>query len=157
MKNVTLVTLLVAGVFGCKTAEHSEPRRGETRPVLAHGTQTDLARELDAAERTGTWEAIAARWRGRRLAWTVTLYPSLCASGSACHVAAFPVQRPATRGWLPGLEMRDSEYRKVEAGCAAAEQCKLLFEGTLRDLVVSPELPTSMTFSDVRVLSVTPT
>jgi hypothetical protein len=123
------------------------------RPALDHATQTDLARELDDADRRGTWSEVRARWQGQALRWTVTRHRVLCGSADACHVAAFPVQRPAQRGWLPGLRFAPGEYAKLETACGAAAQCQVTFEGTLGELAVSPDVPTSMRFDGVKIVS----
>jgi hypothetical protein len=68
------------------------------------------------------------------------------------HVAAFPIQRPAQHGWLPALELAPGELAKLDTACAGAERCELTFEGTLKELAVSAELPTSVRFGDVRVV-----
>ena len=60
--------------------------------------------------------------------------------------------RPAVRGWLPGLTMTPDQFAKIEAGCGKAIECELTFEGTLSQLTVSPEMPTSLKFTDVSVL-----
>jgi hypothetical protein len=50
------------------------------------------------------------------------------------------------------LQLSAAEFAKIATGCASAEQCELTFEGTLRDLVLSPDQPTSVAFSNVRVI-----
>ncbi|HSD87158.1 MAG TPA: hypothetical protein VLB44_06570, partial [Kofleriaceae bacterium] len=122
------------------------------RPDLSGATQADLAHELDLADRRGTWREVEQRWEGQRLHWTVTRQRVLCQSASACNVAPFPIQRPAQQGWLPALELTPIEMAKIEAGCGSAQQCELEFEGTLTDLAVSGEMPTSMRFGSVRIV-----
>ena len=161
MKNVTLVTLVLAasgaGVFGCKQAEHARPHAQAARRALAHATQADLAHDLDSADRDGTWEAVRTKWRGQHVTWTVTRHPALCAAPDACHVAAFPVERPARRGWLPGLELDPQEFAKLAAACGKADSCEVELEGTVHELVVSPEQPTSLSLGEVHVLRAHPT
>lgn len=122
------------------------------RPALSSATAFDLAREIDDADRRGTWLEVKKRWQGQRLRWTVTRHRLLCSSAAACHVAALPIQRPATHGWMPQLALSAREMESVEATCGTAEPCELTFEGTLSELVLSPELPTNVRFSDVRVI-----
>ena len=144
-----LVTILVVG---CGRDEARKAPAPAARPVLANATQSDLAREVDQAERRGTWREVRDRWQGQTLHWTVTRYKALCSSASACNVAAFPIQRPATHGWLPTLSFAAGEYTKLDAGCGGADQCEVEFEGTLSDLVLTAELPVSLRFDRVRVV-----
>src|SRR5690349_3644830 len=72
-------------------------------PSLTSATQQDLARELVDANNQGTWSELKRRWQGQVLRWNVTRQRVLCQSAELCHVAAFPIQRPAKQGWLPQL------------------------------------------------------
>jgi hypothetical protein len=145
-KRIAIVVALAA----CHGGEHREMKQVKK----SSATQLDLARELDDADRRGTQAAVRQHWLGLDLHWTVTRQRLLCGSADACHVAPFAIQRPATHGWLPALAFAPGEYAKLEAGCGAREQCEVEIEGTLAELVASPELPTSMKFSDVRVVRV---
>jgi hypothetical protein len=141
---------LIALVVLTACSEHHDAPR-PARPPLVHSSQSDLARELDDADRTGTWNDVRARWQGRELHWTVTRQRMLCRTADACHVAAFPIQRPAHHGWMPALRFAAGEFAKLDAKCGTAEQCEVEIVGTLDQLVVSPELPTSLKLSDVRI------
>lgn len=146
---------LVALIAGCSRSDHrSAPvvRDVAKRPVLTATTQADLAHELEQADRRGTWREVKDRWQGQHLHWTVTRQRSLCQSSAACNVAPFPIQRPATVGWLPALELTPSEYGVILAGCGAADQCQLEIDFKLHELNVSGDMPTSMRFSDVHVI-----
>jgi hypothetical protein len=125
------------------------------RPVLpaptSPATAADLARELDEADRRGTWSDVKTRWLGRRVAWTVTRHRVLCGNADACHVAAFQVERPARRGWLPGLAFAPGAYAALEAACHG-DPCEVAVAGTVSELVASPELPQSVKLSDVTVV-----
>lgn len=149
----TALIFALVSVLGC-SRERAPVQENDValRPQLSAATQADLAREIDDADRRGTWREVKMRWQGQRMTWTVTRQRVLCRAASACNVAAFPVQRPAQHGWLPALELTASEFAKLDAQCEGAAQCELTFEGTLRDLALSPELPTNMRFSDVRVI-----
>ena len=127
----------------------------ENKPVVksSTATQQDLARELDDAERRGTQAQVKQHWLGLSLQWKVTRQRVLCQNESTCHVAPFAVERPAKHGWMPALAFAPGEFGKLEAACGQAMQCELEFEGKLDELVVSPDLPTSMRFSDVRVVT----
>ena len=153
----TIISVLVAvslAACGRETSRSAPAKRDvESKPDLSATTQKDLAAELEDADRRGTWSEVRQRWQGQHLRWTVTRQRVLCSSATECHVAPFPIQRPAQQGWLPALQMSSAEFAKLEASCGRAEQCELTFEGTLSDLAISGELPTSMRFSNVRVLS----
>jgi len=146
--------LVVLAVAACGRNDQRKviARDVAVRPDLSHATQADLAVEVDQAERRGTWREVRKRWEGQRLHWTVTRHASLCASASACNVAAFPVKRPAQYGWLPGLTFAPGEYAKLDAWCGNTPSCEIEIEGTLSRLELSGELPTSVHFDRVRVL-----
>jgi hypothetical protein len=141
--------VLVIALAACRS--HETPPAPAPTP-LTHATQQDLARELDAAERQGTWSQVRQRWQGQSLRWTVVRYHSLCAAGDACFVAPFAVERPAKHGWMPKLELAPAEYARLDRQCGAVEPCQVTFEGTLAELTASPEQPTSLRFANVHVL-----
>jgi hypothetical protein len=150
----SLLFVLVAALGACRghdAREVSSARGVAARPALAHATQDDLARELDDAERHGTWNAVRARWEGQHVHWKVTRYRALCRDAAACHVAAFPVQRPAQHGWMPELAFAAGAFASIEQQCGSKEPCELEIEGTLARLSVSGDLPTSLKISDVRL------
>lgn len=156
MTTRTLILFLLASTLsGCDRHGDRVPsaaRVGDAPPALTHATQADLARELADADRRGTWTDVKKRWQGQTLRWTVTRYGALCRDAAACHVAPFPVQRPAKHGWLPALQFAAGEFHKVLEGCGKREPCELEIEGTLSALEVSADLPTSLKFSDVKVV-----
>ncbi|HTH04558.1 MAG TPA: hypothetical protein VL916_01760, partial [Ilumatobacteraceae bacterium] len=71
------ISLLVLAFAACGRSESRRPaaRDIQLRPDLSHATQTDLATELDQAERRGTWREVRQRWEGQQLHWTVTRHP----------------------------------------------------------------------------------
>lgn len=145
--------ILVIAVGACRGGDEHGKAPRPARQVLASATQADLARELDEADRRGTWREVKQRWIGQPLHWTVTRQRALCRSATACNVAAFPVQRPATHGWLPGIAFAPGEFEKLDTACGTAEQCEVVIDGTLAELAVSPELPTSLRLAGVRVVT----
>ncbi len=146
--------LMFACAAGCTRERPPRKERDVAlRPQLTNATQQDLAREIDDADRRGTWREVKRRWEGQRMTWTVTRQRMLCKTEAACNVAAFPIQRPAQQGWLPALQMSPAEFAKVEASCGTSEQCELVIQGTLSSLALSPEMPTSVRFADVKIVS----
>ncbi|HEY5947322.1 MAG TPA: hypothetical protein VIV40_17580 [Kofleriaceae bacterium] len=148
-----LVLVAVASI-GCHADDPRKiaKRAVAARPDLSQAKPADLAIEIDQAERRGTWREVRQRWEGQQLHWVVTRQRALCVSATACNVAAFPVQRPATHGWLPQLRFAPGEFDKLSAGCGDAASCELEIEGTLTKLELSGELPTSVYFDHVRVV-----
>jgi hypothetical protein len=145
---------LVLIVAACDAGDRRDaPAASTTPPALANATQLDLARELDDAEARGTWATVKRRWTGQALRWTVTRQRALCRTADACHVAAFPVQRPARYGWMPALAFAPGQWDAVQAQCGTRETCELTIEGTLDKLEVSAEEPTNLRLANVRVLT----
>lgn len=141
-------------VTACSADERRVPPPAPAPPpALSLATQSDLGRELDDADRLGTWTEVKRRWQGQQLRWTVTLQRALCRSAETCNVAAFPVQRPATHGWMPLMKFAPGEYEKLQATCGTADQCVFTFEGRLGELDVSGEFATKLTFSDVKIVA----
>jgi len=154
MHRISLVacSLVAAALAACGQTPPSPP---PGPAPLAQASSADLAREIADADRLGTWSGLAGRWQGQRVRWTVTRYGVLCASADDCHVAAFPIQRPARQGWMPELSFAPGQFDALARRCGAAEPCELAVEATLSTLVVSPELATRVRLSDVRIVEVT--
>lgn len=149
-----LLTLPLLLAAACSSDERRvPPPTPSALPALAAATQSDLGREIDDADRRGTWIEVKRRWQGQQLRWSVIRQRDLCKSEDACNVAAFPIMRPALHGWMPLLKFAPGELAKLGAACGTAEQCDFTFEGTLSELDLSGEQPTRMTFSDVRIVS----
>ena len=149
-----LVTLVIGTMMSACHSDEAKPApKAAAKAKLEHANQTDLARDLDDADRRGTWSDVRYRWQGQELEWTVTRHRSLCGSEKLCNVAAFPVMRPAQRGWLPGLQFAPGEYAKLDAACGAAASCEIVIDGTLSKLEVSGEMPTSVQLSNVKLKS----
>ena len=151
--NRLLALLLVVAACG-KSEPHASPTPTKTpAPALEHATQADLAQEIAEADRLGTWREVQHRWQGQTLRWTVTRQRLLCSSAEDCNVAAFPIQRPAKQGWMPGLTFAAGQYDALARACGNQEQCEVTIEGTLSELEVSPELPTRLQLSNVRLVA----
>ena len=154
MTNRITFVILALGLVACRDDRRAAPRPVAVAPaVLVHATQTDLARELDDADRHGTWSEVRHRWEGQQLTWTVTRQRALCQSADACNVAPFPIMRPATHGWLPALRFAPGEFARLDAACGTAAQCEVTIQGTLSELSVSAELPTSIKLSGVKLVT----
>jgi hypothetical protein len=143
---------LVLVITACSSKDRRPPPPAPAAPPqLVHGTQADLATELDDAERRGTYAEVKKRWQGQRLHWTITRHKLLCSSEELCNVAAFPIQRPAARGWMPKLGFAPGQFAALEAACGDSEECEIAIEGTLAELDVSGERATKLRFSDVKL------
>ena len=153
IRALPLLPLLIA----CSAEDRRTPPPPTPAPLpkLVNATQMDLARDLDDAERLGTWSEVQHRWQGQVLRWEVTRIKQLCAKPEQCHVVAFPVMRPAQRGWLPAVELAPGQFAALEATCRGQEHCKITIEGTLAELHVSSEMPTRLKFSNVMIKSKT--
>jgi len=150
-----LIVALLAGCGRDDTRSAPLQRDVAARPDLSKATQADLAREVDEAERRGTWREVRDRWIGQHLHWTVTRHKALCDAETACNVAPFPIQRPAHYGWMPGVKFAPGEFAKLTAACGNAAVCEVELDGTLGELVLSAEQPVSLQFKNVRVLRAT--
>ena len=146
--------LLLIVVAACSAEDRrSPPPAKQPAPALSGATQADLARELDKAAQHGTWFELRRRWQGQKLRWTVVRQRLLCASAESCNVAAFPIQRPATHGWMPELTFAPGQYEALAARCGDAAQCEVTIEGTLAKLEASDESPTRMRFDGVTIVA----
>ncbi|HEX8109700.1 MAG TPA: hypothetical protein VF516_18340 [Kofleriaceae bacterium] len=144
--------LLVAATGACGKADRAPSPTPAPPPPLAHATQADLAREVADAERLGTWSDVSHRWQGQTVRWTVTHRRVLCRSADDCHVAAFPIQRPARQGWMPQLQFAPGQYDALTGLCGGQDPCEVTIEATLSKLEVSPELPASVQLSSVQIV-----
>jgi len=147
-----LSVLLVIAAACSNSHSDPTPPAPPARPApLAHASAGDLAREIADADRLGTWRDVEQRWQGQTVRWTVTRQRLLCRSADDCNVAAFPIQRPAKQGWMPQVQFAPGQYDVLTGLCGDQEQCSVTIEGTLSQLEVSPELPTRVQLSNVRI------
>jgi hypothetical protein len=149
---MTRILPLVIVLAACKGEGRPQPAPAPA-PTLEHATQADLAQDIAEADRLGTWHEVQQRWQGQTLRWTVIRQRALCSSAEDCNVAAFPIQRPAKQGWMPLLSFAPGQYEVLATACGSQERCEVTIEGTLRKLEVSPELPTALQLSNVRVVT----
>lgn len=153
------ILLLIAVAAACgkgddrTSASSSSSAAPPSMRPLEHADAADLAREIAEADRLGTWRELQHRWQGQTVRWTVTRQRLLCQSADDCNVAAFPIERPAKQGWMPQLHFAPGQYDALTAMCGNQEQCEVTVEATMSQLDVSPELPTSVQLSNVRLVS----
>ena len=153
---MTRIALLLAVIAACGKTDHAPAPAPAAPPPLAHASPADLASEIADADRLGTWSDIVHRWQGQHVRWTVTRQRALCRTADDCNVAAFPIQRPAKQGWMPQLAFAPGEFESLARQCGNQEPCEVMIEGILSKLEVSPELPTSVQLSRVRIVSPSP-
>lgn len=165
MKHTAILISLLA--FACsKPSEKAEPapsqRSAPAAPVIDTRDQYALASALSQAQRSSAdaqeqrFDDVRRDYRGKRLSWEVRLSVPLCRSADQCVVLPFDHARSKERivqGWLPRLELDASSFAALERACMPHAACVFRFEGTLAKFVASPELATSLAFSDVRVVS----
>ncbi|MBX3161898.1 MAG: hypothetical protein KF773_38410 [Deltaproteobacteria bacterium] len=118
---------------------------------LASATQADVARDIDEAERRGTWGDVKKRWRKQPLTWTVTRREPLCRTAEACNVSAFPVAQGAAQGWMPRLHFAAGEFDRLAAACGGKETCEVTIDARLDKLELSADDPVNVTLGDVRI------
>jgi len=147
-----LLPLLIVLAACSAEDRRSPPPAAKAAPALMKATQADLALELDKAAQNGTWIELRRRWQGQKLRWTVTRQRMLCGSADSCNVAAFPVQRPATHGWMPELSFAPGQYEALAAKCGDAAQCDVTIEGVLVKLEASDDAPTRLRFDHVTIV-----
>jgi hypothetical protein len=152
MINRALVFYVVL-TTGCTANERPGDKQDLTPPSLNNGTQQDLVREIDEANARRTWSELRHRWQGQWLRWTVIRHAALCLRADACNVAAFPIQRPAKVGWMPQLVFAPGQFARLAEQCGDREQCEVTIEGLLERLEVSGEMPTSLRFGNVKVVT----
>jgi len=125
------------------------------------GTQRDLAREIAAAEKLRKDEAelrygaIRTSWLGKRVTWTVDVLPALCRSAESCHALPFDrtgADREIVQGWMPRLRVDGATFAALRARCAGRARCPVTVEGTIAELTLSTDEPTSLTLDRVALL-----
>lgn len=133
-------------------------------PSLDDRSAYDLAAALTkvlaepSLTRAQSLETLRTDWQGKRYRWEVGVSLPLCTRADACNVFPFDHASQDSRivhGWLPHLKMTDATYADLRERCGAG-LCVATFEATLSSFVLSPEEPTSLTFSDVEILEVRP-
>jgi hypothetical protein len=127
----------------------------DTRDQYAFASALSQAQRSPPEEQEQRYAELRRDYRDKRLSWEVRFSPTLCRSGDRCVVLPFDHARSKERivqGWLPRLELNAAGFEELERACAPHAACVFRFEGTLEKLIASPELPTSLSFSDVRVV-----
>jgi hypothetical protein len=154
MNHRSALLLLVLTVMACRSSDDKRPAppQIELPPQLTQAAPSDLVRELDDADRRGTWNEVKRRWQGQVLRWTVTRQKMLCKTAESCNVSAFGIQRPAPAGWLPTLRFAPGQFAALEARCGDKDVCDIMIEGKLEKLNVSGELPTNLEITGVKIV-----
>jgi hypothetical protein len=157
---------ILAAAAGC-TDSNDEPRPAAPAAkartaALDSRTQYDLAAALNQVESARDpdgvalgYQKIRASWTGRRYRWRVRVIEALCRSRDACNVLPFDRagrDRAVVHGWMPQLLLDDSAFAAIARRCSGVASCEIGIEGTLSELTVDTENPTSLQFRDVRVL-----
>ncbi len=160
---VASLGLLAATGLGSTSADRERRSlEGELDPRDQYAFAPALLRAKsipDEAERGEAFIRLESEWTGRRYRWAVRIVPKLCdAAARVCNALPFDHTRfaaPVVQGWLPRLAFAgEAEYADFELACAGFGRggCIIRFEGRLSMLQVSDWLPTSLAFSDVRML-----
>src|SRR5262245_36934827 len=147
------IALILVALAACKAKTEDCPTPAPAVAAAPLGTQVDLAKDLDKAEHDGSWADVKHRWQGGHVTWTVTRQRPLCKTAQSCNVTRFPNGGGPKYGCLPRLELTPAQFEKLDTSCGKAERCELTFEGTLSELTVSPDLPTSLRFTNVKVVA----
>jgi len=146
--------------------ERAAPRQagapGKATAALDPRTQYDLSRALNQVESVRDpdgvaigYEKIRSAWLNRRYRWRVSVLEPLCRERDACNVLPFDRagrDRKVVHGWMPRLVLDDTAFAAIQRACTGRSSCSIDMEGTLSDLVVDTEQPTSLEFRDVRIL-----
>jgi len=156
---IRTLPLLMLVIAAC--SERSAPPKTETTTTpttgpapLADASAKTLAKDIDDADRLGTWKETKTKWQGQSVKWQVIRRPALCRSADACNVAAFAVTQGASSGWMPQLTFAAGQWDALVAACGDKELCDIAIEGKLDTLVLSADSPTSVKLRDVKIASV---
>lgn len=160
-------TFLCLALAGCRDESRtSRPAAAPAAPAasatLDPRSQHDLARALsevetsrDRNEASGAYARVRSSWVGRRYRWTVRVIEPLCQSRDACNVLPFDRtgrDKDVVQGWMPRLVLDDGAFAAIQRACTGRPRCEIAVEGTLSRLVADTENPTSVEFSQIRVL-----
>jgi hypothetical protein len=145
----------VIALAACKGSSDdcASPAPAPTVTTTTGGSQSDLAKDMDAADKTAGWQDLKHRWQGKLVTWKVTRQRLLCNDANACNVRPFPTVQGVHYGWMPKLDLAPAEFAKLEAGCGKSDPCDVTFQGVLSNLEISGDSPTNLRFSDVKIVS----
>lgn len=160
-----LVSTAIASA-ACTDRADPEPPAAPPRPArtaaLDPRSQYDLAAALTEVERSRDPDSVAvgyqkirASWTGKRYRWRVRFIDALCRSRDACNVLPFDRagrDKAVVHGWMPQLLLDEGSFAAIARSCSDKPSCEIGIEATLSGLTVDTENPTSLQFSDVRVL-----
>ncbi len=164
---VAALVSTLAATAACTDSGDPEPRRAAPARAartasLDSRSQYDLAAALTEVERSRDpdqvalgYEKIRASWTGKRYRWRVRVIEPLCRSRDACNVLPFDRagrDKAIVHGWMPQLLLDDTSFAAIGRSCSGKPSCEIGIEGTLSELTLDTENPTSLQFRDVRVL-----
>ena len=167
IKVAALVSILAASAACTDSGDSEEPKGAAPAAkartaALDSRTQHDLAAALTVVESSRDpdgvalgYQKIRASWTGKRYRWRVRVIEALCRSRDACNVLPFDRagrDRSVVHGWMPRLLLDDSAFAAIARRCSGVASCEVGIEGTMSELTVDTENPTSLQFRDVRVL-----
>lgn len=163
----TVALGLLAATAGCQSLEPEAAAAARTEAVPAaievdprdqYALLADIETALgDSLARDAiAMAAVRSAWHEHRVSWEVAVVPTLCRSHTACNVAPFDhAHRPDRRiqqGWMPRLELDEPGHASLMEQCGERKLCIVRLEATISALVFDPELPTSLSLADVKVL-----
>lgn len=164
------VAAVIAGAaagIGCRDNDAASmtpptPDTAEPTTRIDSRSQHDLARAIELADSSEepqlAYDQLRKDWLEHRMRWTVYRIAPLCRSADSCNVLPFDrTGRDAkvVQGWMPRLELGDDDLRAIESRCGDQPRCEIQFEGTVSQLVLSVDQPTSLTFSNVDIVGAT--
>lgn len=158
------LALALLSSAGCKNVEAEAAAAGTPAEVVEVDARDQYALLADIeqalgnslARDAGAMAAVRSAWHEHRVQWSVAVVPMLCRSHTACNVAPFdhghrPDQR-IQQGWMPKLALDEAGHASLLEQCGDRKLCVIRIEATITELVFDPELPTSMSLGDVKVL-----
>ena len=161
-----LVSTLAASAACTDSGDDSRSSRaapsGAGRASLDPRSQYDLARALAEVEKSRDPDRVAlgyheirTSWTGKRYRWRVRVIEPLCRSRVACNVLPFDRagrDKAIVHGWMPQLILDEASFAAIRRTCAGVPSCEIGVEGTLSQLTLDTENPTSLQFRDVNLL-----
>ena len=145
----------VAADAGWKNRTPAEPIHDD-RDQYALVAEIIEARGKHKSEAAPALDAVKSSWFGHRYTWEVALVPALCRDGATCVAMPFDhlrnTESPIIQGWLPRVQLDHAAHAELLERCKPHKTCVFTFEGRLDRLVLTPEDPISVGFSEVEIV-----